>query len=599
MPYSVKNKSDKGCDFMENIYLLPKPVFCRKNEGSFNFLSPEFIYGGKDSRISGAVSRLYEDFAAENKAGKLTVEHGDGQSEEYSLVIEKNGIKITAGSAAGAFYGIQTLKQLLIQGSELPCLEIHDCPRLSYRGFYHDVTRGRIPKLETLKKLADELALYKINSLQLYVEHSFDFKEYKEINAGQEPLTPDEITELDRYCRERFIDLVPSLSCFGHLYALLQSDKYKHLCELEDYIPQQHLWAERMAHHTIDVSNPESLELIKSLIDQYLPLFSSKYFNICCDETFDLGKGRNKGGDEGKLYTGFVSKLIEHVESKGKTVMLWGDIVLKHAELLPEISEKAVLLNWDYRKNPPLGQIKCFERAGRRQIVCPGIGGWSRLSECVTVSESNIRKMAVFAVLCGADGLLNTNWGDYGHLCDPQNAMFGMILGAAEAWNPGAADKEYFDSAVSVLHYRNKDGSVVKALRMLSENDIFRNSFAFYREYTACGSTAPDGQICNDVKQQKETCQKALDLLDKALENSTADAESVKALRLAANGCCLLAEGMLKPEKEEAQRWKAEFSDWIEEFCVRWEKQNKKDELPVAKEFFNTFMHAAIQRSVN
>lgn len=405
---------------MENIYLLPKPVFCRKNEGSFNFLSPEFIYGGKDSRISGAVSRLYEDFAAENKAGKLTVEHGDGQSEEYSLVIEKNGIKITAGSAAGAFYGIQTLKQLLIQGSELPCLEIHDCPRLSYRGFYHDVTRGRIPKLETLKKLADELALYKINSLQLYVEHSFDFKEYKEINAGQEPLTPDEITELDRYCRERFIDLVPSLSCFGHLYALLQSDKYKHLCELEDYIPQQHLWAERMAHHTIDVSNPESLELIKSLIDQYLPLFSSKYFNICCDETFDLGKGRNKGGDEGKLYTGFVSKLIEHVESKGKTVMLWGDIVLKHAELLPEISEKAVLLNWDYRKNPPLGQIKCFERAGRRQIVCPGIGGWSRLSECVTVSESNIRKMAVFAVLCGADGLLNTNWGDYGHLCDPQ-----------------------------------------------------------------------------------------------------------------------------------------------------------------------------------
>ena len=100
--------------------------------------------------------------------------------------------------------------------------------------------------------------------------------------------------------------------------------------------------------------------------------------------------------------------------------MLWGDIVLKHAELLPEISEKAVLLNWDYRKNPPLGQIKCFERAGRRQIVCPGIGGWSRLSECVTVSESNIRKMAVFAVLCGADGLLNTNWGDYGHLCDPQ-----------------------------------------------------------------------------------------------------------------------------------------------------------------------------------
>lgn len=599
MLYSVKNKPDKGCAFMENIYLLPKPVFCRKNEGSFNFLFPEFIYDGKDSRVSGAVNRLYKAFAAEEKNGELTVEHGDGQSEEYSLVIEKNGIKITAGSAAGAFYGIQTLRQLLMQGSELPCLEIHDCPRLSYRGFYHDVTRGRIPKLETLKKLADELALYKINSLQLYVEHSFDFKEYKEINAGQEPLTPGEITELDRYCRERFIDFVPSLSCFGHLYSLLQSDKYKHLCELEDYIPQQHLWAERMAHHTIDVSNPESLELIKSLIDQYLPLFSSKYFNICCDETFDLGKGRNKGGDEGKLYTGFVSKLIKYVESKGKTVMLWGDIVLKHAELLPEISEKAILLNWDYSQHPPFEKIKCFERAGRRQIVCPGVSGWARLSECVTVSESNIRDMAAFAVLCGADGMLNTNWGDYGHLCDPQNAMFGMILGAAEAWNPGAADKEYFDSAVSILHYKNKDGSAVSALRLLSENNISWNSFDFYRKYSACGNATLDGQARNDVKRQEETCLKALDLLDKTLENSAADAESVKALQLAAKGYCLLAEGMLKPEKEEAQRWKAEFSGWAEEFCARWEKQNKKDELPVVKEFLDTFMQAAVQQSAN
>ena len=72
-----------------------------------------------------------------------------------------------------------------------------------------------------------------------------------------------------------------------------------------------HFWKERMEHHTIDAANPESLQIVCSLIDQYLPLFRSEYFNICCDETWDLGKGRNDGKDPAELYINFIRGVQE------------------------------------------------------------------------------------------------------------------------------------------------------------------------------------------------------------------------------------------------------------------------------------------------
>ena len=74
------------------------------------------------------------------------------------------------------------------------------------------------------------LSYYKINMLQLYVEDAFMFKELEGIVTEDEALTPAEMLALDDYCYEHFIDLVPSLSTFGHMYTLLQSDKYKPLC---------------------------------------------------------------------------------------------------------------------------------------------------------------------------------------------------------------------------------------------------------------------------------------------------------------------------------------------------------------------------------
>ena len=68
-------------------------------------------------------------------------------------------IIITGGSACGLFYGMQTLRQMTQQeGCCLPYTSIQDRPQIEHRGFYHDVTRGRIPTMDYLKKLVDRMA---------------------------------------------------------------------------------------------------------------------------------------------------------------------------------------------------------------------------------------------------------------------------------------------------------------------------------------------------------------------------------------------------------------------------------------------------------
>lgn len=577
-------------------YILPKPLFFREFKKTFEFSNPKLIINGNDERINAAVEKVYEDFSADSisSTGAFEITFGNTESEKYSLTINESGIKITAESAAGAFYGIQTLRQLLMQSKKLNHTLIYDKPEFKFRGFYHDVTRGRIPNIKTLKELVDKLALYKINVLQLYVEHSFDFKEYREINKGQEPLTADEIKELSEYCREHFIDLQPSLACFGHLYALLQSDRYKHLCELENYLPSKHLWNERMAHHTLDSTNPESLKLVKKLIDEYLAAYDSDYFNICCDETFDLGKGRNLGKDSGRLYIDFVSEIIKYLEENGKTVMLWGDVVLYHIDLLPELSDKAIFLNWNYGDNVGYEQIHKITAAKKKQILCPGTSGWCRLIEYLPLANENIRQMALFAKYDNALGLLNTNWGDFGHFCSIENASHGLILGANEAWNPGNANSDYFDRAICVLNYKCDDLTPIKALELLNESDkigILSQILNLYgTKYCSGYSFKKDEFDSKELKKAIENCIEAEHIVAAKSKSGKFNKKTAVSFISAAVGYRLMLQGLdIYCNNSKYPNWNNEFEEWKNEFSERWQSENKKDELPVLLEFLADF----------
>ena len=398
--------------------------------------------------------------------------------QDYTIDFGKE-ITITGSGPQGAFYGIQTLRQIIKNGY-CDAKKITDSPDFEVRGFYFDITRGRIPTIETLKKLVDQLALYKNNMLQLYVEHVFPFKEYDGVYQQFGFMTPEETIELDKYCQENFVELVPSLSCFGHLYELLQSDKYKHLCEYENYEPQTIRWCERMGHHTIDVSNPESIELIMSLIDQYSPLFTSDKFNICCDETFDLCNGKNKGKDKAREYINFVNKIVAHVKSKGKKPMMWGDVIAQHAEFIGELDESLTFLSWGYSPNPSRDCIDKVKNANKPQYVCPGLNNWASLMELTQRSIPNITKMAEYGYEAGAKGLLTTCWGDYCHTSPLESCMYGVIYSCAKGWNVNC-NYDNFNELIDFLYYGYEGaGELINKLAELHVANFWYNLCVYY-----------------------------------------------------------------------------------------------------------------------
>lgn len=363
----------------------------------------------------------------------------DSSGEGYRLTVTAAGAELTGGET-GIFWGIQTLRQIVRQyGAAWPGVSIRDAPAFRTRGFFYDVTRGKVPTLETLKDLADRLAFYKINQMQLYVEHTFAFLGFSEAWTGKDPLTAEEILELDGYCRKRHIELVPALATFGHLYEILMTKTWRKYSELPIDDSQPFSWYERMAHHTLNAADGGSFDLVRRMLDQYIPLFSSGQFNICCDETFDIGAG--KGAElvqregKGRVYVDFLKKIIRYVQGKGKKVSFWGDIILKTPEYIREIPKGVQCLYWNYGADFKEEEIRTVAESGTEFQVCPGVGGWRMMMNLFENAFRNITRMVRLGKQYGAKGVLNTDWGDFGHVNLLANSMPGMALGAALSWN--------------------------------------------------------------------------------------------------------------------------------------------------------------------
>jgi hypothetical protein len=402
---------------------------------------------------------------------------GRPEAGAYHLRIDSEGTAIRANDEAGFFYAAQTLAQIDGQfPDQRPCLDIVDWPDYPVRGFYHDITRGKVPKLETLFELADTCAHYKLNHLELYIEHTYAFRNHPEIWAEASPLTADEIRALDEHCARLHIDLVPSFSTFGHFYTWIHR-KFPELNELErDVSGDPFSWYDRMAHYTLDCRNPRSIQLIEEILNEVIPLFRSRHFNICCDETFDLGKGRNKARAEkfgtGRLYVDFLKKIMAIVRKAGKTPLFWGDIIGAHPELLSELPKEAIALDWDYSPNLVFSKSRLIAKTKREFYVCPGVSGWNRWLPDYETAHQNIVGLAKLGRKTGATGLLNTDWGDYGHINTLGPTLPGLILGASCAWNGAEISTGTFDAMVSRLALGDPSGKLAGLLRKVSSFSV-------------------------------------------------------------------------------------------------------------------------------
>ena len=454
------------------LHLLPQPQRILLTGGYFTLPNPLRIVPGSNCRPAAA--QLMRAIRSETGIPCTTASRGDvllclknsGDDEGYELVIRPASVQLVGHGERGLHYGIQTLIQILRErGASLPCLTIEDRPAFRNRGFYLDITRGKVPRLSTLKRLVDRLSALKINQLQLYVEHVFDFAFDRNIGAGSDPLTADDIAALDRYCRERFVTLVPSLACFGHMGKVLSLPKYRKLAEVEwpaaDWKSAQ--WLSRLRGATINPRLPGSRKLLERMINDFLPCFSAPFFNMCGDETYDLG--RSAGGnslDVARLYLDHLEFMRKLAARHGKRLMFWGDVILQHRQAIRRIPKDCIALDWGYSPTTCFEKIGEFLRCGLDAYACPSTRGYRVVFNEVEEARGNISGYARAASRLGATGLLTTDWGDMGHFNMLPCSYHGMALGAAMSWNPNADERAAFDRAFSLQFFGDRSGAAAR-----------------------------------------------------------------------------------------------------------------------------------------
>jgi hexosaminidase len=353
--------------------------------------------------------------------------------EGYRLSVTASGVVIEARDEAGVFYARATLSQLCrlhAAAGRIPELTIEDSPDFAERGVMLDVSRDKVPTMSTLFRLIDELASFKVNRLQLYVEHTFAYRAHPRVWADASPLTGAEIEALDAYCRARFVELVPNQNSFGHMERWLKHPEYAHLAEVSPPV------GDTMSLCPID---PRAVELLAGLYDDLLPHFSSRTFNVGCDETVDLGKGRSAEAvaqfGRGQVYLDFVKKIHQLVAARGRRMQFWGDIVFEHPELIADLPRDLVALEWGYEADHPFDvQGEKFAAAGMAYQVCPGTSAWLSLSGRTSNTLANLEAAARSGLAHGASGMLITDWGDFGHWQPFPVSYLGLVYGAAVAW---------------------------------------------------------------------------------------------------------------------------------------------------------------------
>ena len=217
-----------------------------------------------------------------------------GENEAYRLIVTRKGITIEATSPQGLWNGRQTLRQFTQKG-RIPCCRIVDWPSFRVRGWMMDVGRTYV-SLEELKREVEVFSQFKVNVFHLHLtEHEawrMESKRYPQLNAPESMLrqpgkyyTQAQMRELDAFCRERGVMLVPEIDMPGHSRAFERALGY-------------------------GMQTPEGKETVKALLDELMGTFSSPYIHIGTDEV-------------GFTDPTFVPEMVAHVRAHGRKAVSW------------------------------------------------------------------------------------------------------------------------------------------------------------------------------------------------------------------------------------------------------------------------------------
>ena len=391
---------------------------------------------------------------------------GPDSRERYDLKVTPAGVELRGRSSAAVYCGVQTLLQL-VQGDDaqawLPEVEIHDWPALVYRGVMVDMSHGPLPTEEEVKRQLDFLARWKVNQYYFYNEASIELLGYPLLNPTGR-FSQDAVRRLVAYGRERHIDVIPCLELYGHLHDLFRVEKYADLSDVP--------------HGTeFDPRNPKVAALLADWTNQLARLFPSPFVHIGFDETFQIEMAAQKGGagaSPAELFIRQLSQVAGELQRNGKTVMMWGDIIVKYPAVIPQLPAKLIAVAWDYDPGTPekfwhwLGPLADHHVP---HVIATGVWGWNQVSPNFSKSFENIDRFLAAGRKSGALGMMNTIWTD-----DAQELLRptwpGMAYGGAAAWQTQPVDHRAFFTQYAQLMYPNQVANqVARALEDLDGSE--------------------------------------------------------------------------------------------------------------------------------
>jgi hypothetical protein len=377
----------------------------------------------------------------------------------YRLTTTPDGAVTIAGAdAAGTFYGRATLAQLRACGP-LPVATIEDWPDLPVRGVMLDCSRDKVPTLDTLRTLIDRLASWKVNHVELYCEHTFAYSRHEEVWRDASPFTAGEIRELDAFCRDRHVELAPNQNCLGHMRRWLRHDRYRHLAL--DPPPGA---LPRPVPTTIDPAHPGSLSLVRELLAELLPNFTSRRVHVGLDEPWELPDERFDD------YLAWLTRLRGLPELDGHEMLVWGDILAGRPERVARLPDGVTTCEWGYEASHPFdARTAAYEEAGKPFWVAPGTSSWCTILGRVTNMRANVTAAADAALARRGTGLLTTDWGDLGHLQYPPVSDPGLAWSAAASWCLAANRDLDLGAALSAHCYDDPTGELAAAVLALGD----------------------------------------------------------------------------------------------------------------------------------
>ena len=255
---------------------------------------------------------------------------------------------------------------------------------------------------------------------------------------------------------------MPNQNCLGHMNRWLAHDRYRPLAIAPDgFVDPFGIARPPM---TIEPTNPGSLALVRELLAELLPLFSSRRVHVGLDEAWELPASRIDD------FLSWVATLRALPELDEREMLMWGDMVSGRPDLVASLPRGVTVCEWGYDDWYPFDE-RCavLAEAGVPFWVAPGTSSWMSILGRLTNARTTCRRAAAAALAHGGSGYLNTDWGDLGHLQQPVISEPGLAYGAAVSWCLAANGDLDLGAALSTHVFGDSTGGLADAVLALGD----------------------------------------------------------------------------------------------------------------------------------